>query len=771
MYVQDVSQRVSARRNSVWGVALGSVLVPWSGVSAWASEVDGAALPEVTVRATAPAALPRPTVVQDAVWLQTRRTATSDTASLLQDAPGVALYGAGGVSGLPVVRGLADDRVRVQVDGMDLISACGNHMNPPLSYIDPQHVGRVQLFTRIAPVSAGGDGLGAAVQVDSAPAVFAEPGQAPLVQGEVGAFYRSNGNAHGGHASATWANERLSVNYRAASAQSGNYHAAEGFKPAGLAAAGRDALDADEVGSSAYESNNQALTLGWRPDQRHQWELKLGTQTIPYQGFANQRMDMTDNDSEHVNLRYRGRYDWGQLEARVYHEHTRHAMQFGDDKLYWYGPGNGVDGVAGPLSGGANGYAAGMPMDTEGRNTGVRLKADVPLNERDLLRVGAEWQRYRLDDWWIPSGKGMWPNTFWNIRDGERDRAAWFGEWDAQWSPQWSTQLGLRHEQVRMNAGPVQGYNATFSPADETAFNTADRSRTDHLWDWVALARFEPDNTQSYEFGYSLKNRAPNLYERFAWSTHGMAMRMVNLVGDGNGYVGNLGLAPEKAHTLSFSADWHDAARQQWGVQFSPYVTYVQDYIDAARCVSTTPYGMACTSANLSAQNAFVYLRYANQSARLYGFDLSGQRQLGQWAGASWAVRGQLNWVRGQNRTTGDDLYHIMPLNAKLALERQQGRWSTTLEAELVSAKNRVNATRNETETAGYGLLHLRASYAVGQVRLDMGVENLLNRYYEHPLGGAYTGQGKTMSGTGVPWGVAVPGAGRSVYAGVNVKF
>ena len=83
--------RVSARRNSVWGVALGSVLVPWSGVSAWASEVDGAALPEVTVRATAPAALPRPTVVQDAVWLQTPRTPTSDTASLLQDAPGVAL--------------------------------------------------------------------------------------------------------------------------------------------------------------------------------------------------------------------------------------------------------------------------------------------------------------------------------------------------------------------------------------------------------------------------------------------------------------------------------------------------------------------------------------------------------------------------------------------------------------------------------------------------------------------------------------------------------
>ena len=31
------------------------------------------------------------------------------------------------------------------------------------------------------------------------------------------------------------------------------------------------------------------------------------------------------------------------------------------------------------------------------------------------------WQlRYRLDDWWPPSGGGMWPGTFWNIDDGKR---------------------------------------------------------------------------------------------------------------------------------------------------------------------------------------------------------------------------------------------------------------------------------------------------------------------------------------------------------------
>jgi len=50
-------------------------------------------------------------------------------------------------------------------------------------------------------------------------------------------------------------------------------------------------------------------------------------------------------------------------------------------------------------------------------------------------------------------------------------------------------------------------------------------------------------------------------------------------------------------------------------------------------------------------------------------------------------------------------------------------------------------------------------------------VENALNKFYASPLGGAYVGQGMTMSTNGVPWGIPVPGMGRSIYAGVNVKF
>jgi iron complex outermembrane receptor protein len=722
--------------------------------------------------------------------LPSLRATTSDTASLLRDVPGVSLYGAGGVSSLPSIHGLADDRLRIKVDGMDLISACGNHMNPALSYIDPSNVESIQVFSGLAPVSSGGDSIGGTILVDSAAPAFAKPGEGVLKKGEAGAFYRSNSNAYGGNLSATIASETLSLTYNGSTAKSDNYHAGDNFKPNGVYIDADDGhiVDADEVGSSMYKSTNQSIAMALR-NENHLFELKLGLQDIPYQGWPNQRMDMTGNDSEQYNLRYAGDYDWGKLEARAYHEHTRHYMQFFDDKLYWYGNGTTIpDGTACTPTGGNAGCAAGMPMDTEGNNTGVVVKGTINLSARDLLRVGGEAQRYRLDDWWDPSGKGMWPETFWNINNGERDRLAAFGEWEARWTPQWLTQLGLRYEKVDMDAGTVQGYatatsiapfNAQIAPKymhEAAAFNNADRSSTDNNFDLTALARFTPDEMRTIEFGYARKTRSPNLYERYTWSTNGMSMRMINMVGDGNGYVGNIDLNPEVAHTVSATFDWHDAAQEKWGLKVTPYYTYIDDYIGARRCgpsdvvMGTT--SSACSSANLTATDAFVYLKFVNEDASLYGLDVSGHIPLAEKTPyGSFTATGMLNYVRGENETTGDNLYNMMPLNAKLAVVQKLGKWTSTAEVHLVAAKTDVSAERNEVETDGYGLLNLRGSYQWKQARLDIGVENVFDRFYNHPLGGAYTGEGKTMSGTDVPWGTTVPGMGRSIYTALTYKF
>ena len=721
------------------------------------AEAVAGSLAPVTVTAPRVAVEPLGSQSADIELLRARRPLSREAAQLLSDFPGYAAQAAGGVSSLPAIRGLGDDRLRIELNGMPLISSCGNHMNPPLSHVDPARVERVRVFAGVVPVSVGGDSIGATVQVDAAEPLFAEPGAPALVGGTLGASVRSNGDAVGAQASAHYATDRFSLRYDGALAQADNYRAGRGFKPAGPAASDKPDrwLRGDEVGSSAYKIRHHALTGAWRGDGQL-LQLGLGLQDIPYQYFPNQRMDMTRNDAWHANLRYEGRFGWGRLEARAWHEHTRHGMQFGADKQFWYGP---------------KGDVPGMPMDTRGKTTGARVMGEWPLSERDTLRVGAEALRYRLDDWWLPSGGGMAPNTFWNIRDGQRDRLDVFAEWQARWSPRWLTLVGLRSANTRTDAGPVQGYNANYG-ADAMAFNARDRRRTDRHWDLAALARFTPNAHATYEFGLAHKTRAPNLYERYAWSTGGMAMRMVNLNGDGNGYVGNPDLKPEQATTLSASADWHDASGERWGVRVTPYYTHVRNYVDALRCGAGAGAMSACNAANLAAQDAFVYLRFTNQTVRLVGIDLSGFAELGRsprWG--QWVLSGGINYVRGKNTDTGDHLMHMMPLNARLALTHQLGGWSGTAEWVGVAHKNRVSRERNEMRTSGYGLLNLRAGYAWKRLRLDFGIDNVFDRYYELPLGGAYVGQGQTMLATGAPWGVRVPGRGRSFNVGLSMSF
>lgn len=679
------------------------------------------------------------------------RLNSSDAAALLTNQPGVSLQRAGGVSSLPVIHGMADDRVRVRVDGMDLISACANHMNPPLSYIDPANVSSVEVLAGITPVSVGGDSIAGTVLVDSAAPEFAQQG-GTLAKGQIGAFYRSNNAAQGVNVSATLASDTLSMRYDGSTVRANNYKAANAFKaPAVIVGSLTGAAVAgDEVGSTSYKSENQQLAFALHRDN-HLLELKLGLQNIPYQGFPNQRMDMTGNDSQQINMHYQGQYQWGVLEARAWNEHTQHSMNFLGDKQYWYG---------------ALLNAAGMPMNADGKNTGLQVKGDVILSQRDILHVGTEYQRYRLNDWWSPVANSMMmsPNVFQNINNGQRDRFDVFADWEAHWNPQWASRLGIRSDTVRMNTGNVQGYGPAYNAA-ATAFNVLNHQRTDNNIDLSALASYTPDAQQTFEAGYAMKTRSPNLYERFAWAnTNTMVMNMNNWYGDGNGYVGNINLKPEVAHTLSVSGNWHDAAQEKWELKIAPYYTRVQNYIDAVSCASA---GITCPAR----PDGFVNLTLANQAARLYGADVSGKMLLAQHSDyGRFTATGMLSYVNGKNLTTGGNLYNIMPLNAKLAVEQQQGNWTNTVQLKLVDAKTRTQAVRQELRTGGYGLLNLYSSYEWKQARFDFGIENLLDKFYLDPLGGAYLGQGATM-GTGVTYGAGVPGMGRSINVGMNIKF
>ena len=72
---------------------------------------------------------------------------------------------------------LRKDRDHYARLGIDLVPACPNHMNSPLSYADPARVESVTVHSGITPVSVGGDSIGGSIQVKSAPPRFATPEQ------------------------------------------------------------------------------------------------------------------------------------------------------------------------------------------------------------------------------------------------------------------------------------------------------------------------------------------------------------------------------------------------------------------------------------------------------------------------------------------------------------------------------------------------------------------------------------------------------------------
>ena len=699
------------------------------GLSAPVFAQEATALPDVDVDSTAsqdmsPAAPDR----IDRWQLRARQAESSDTAKLLQSLPGVSGRSAGGFSTLPIIRGLDAQRIGITVDGVTIASACPNDMNPPLSYTDPQTIRSIGVITGVSPVSAGGDSIGGIIAVETAPPQFASIGET-LLTGEASAFYRSNGDGFGGALSVTAASDTLSLTYN------GSYTQADNFEGGG---------SLGKVRSSEFAKTDHSLNLAVQTDIGL-FELKGGYHFSPYEGFPNQYMDMTSNKSWFLNGHYAGAFDWGDLDVRAHYRKTDHEMNFLDDK----------GGTAG----------GGMPMNTEVRQAGYNVKADILLGGAGTLRVGNELQHQWLNDYWPPVAGSMMmgPNPYINVNGAKRDRLGTFIEWEKGWENGVTLIAGVRNDQIWMNTGDVQPYGTgMMQMADVLAaadFNTANRRRHDSNWGGSALLRYDLSGIATLELGYARKVRSPNIYERYTWGRGAMSSSMIGWFGDGNGYVGNLNLKPEKADTISAAFTLSDGGDEGWSFKIAPYYTRVNDYIDVVKLQDFTDM--------MGMPTGFVQLQFANQDAEIYGIDVSGVVPL--WSNDRFGkgrISAKASWLRGQNKSDGAPLYHQMPLSGTVSLEHSLDGFESRIDFTWAADKDRVDPTRNEPRTKGYALLDAQVAYSWKNYRFTLSAENLFDKTYYAPLGGTSLGD---YNATGVLR--PVPGRGRSINLGLGVKF
>ncbi|CAI9121003.1 TonB-dependent receptor plug domain-containing protein [Acetobacteraceae bacterium LMG 32668] len=671
--------------------------------------------------------------------LRQRALSSPDSADLLSRLPGVSLYGAGGISSLPVINGMADDRVATSVDGVRIPPACPNHMNPAMSYISPDMVTEATAVAGITPVSMGGDSIAGTISVERKDPRFARRGKI-LFTGWARGAYHSNGNGWEGGLSSTVAGDWWSLNYSASYAERGDYHAG--------GSGGR-------VLSSSYKTYSHSVTAGFHKDN-HLLALTFAQTDTPYEGFPNQYMDMTNNRSSSVNGKYSGAFDWGTLDVRGYWQRVNHAMNMLDDK-------------------GGHTATTGMPMNDDSRSAGYNIKATIPLGARNTLRLGNSFDHQGLNDWWPPLAGSMMmgPDTYHNINGGVRDRLGDYAEWESRITPSFHTLLGFRNDLVMMNTGSVSPYAwasgmssmggmsgmggmagmAATDSAAANAFNAQNHRHTDINFDVTALAHWDATRNVSIEGGYARKTRSPNFFERYAWGQSQMASQMIGWFGDGNGYVGNNNLSPEIANTASLTADFHDDARKLWNVKIQPYYTYVHHYVNVTRLKVFS--------------DGFDQLKFVNHNAQIYGINSSASYQA--WSAPQWGTgvfSAKLDWVRGQDLQTHTGLYHQMPTNGFIALDETYGDFTGRAEIQLVKRKSSVDALRSEPRTPGYALLNLTAGYKWRMMRFELGLDNVLNQRAYQPLGGYALGNYKA-DGDLMP--VAV--MGRSVNASIMASF
>jgi iron complex outermembrane receptor protein len=678
---------------------------------------------QVTVEVNGYANLPAAATIQKVGSDDQERS--RNTSELVSDAPGVSLRENGQLASIPFLHGLGDERAKLVVDGMTVSSACPNHMNPPLSYIAPADSAEVTVMAGITPVSLGGDSLGGTVAVDSRQPVFASAGERLHEEGASSGFYRSNGQNYGGSLTDWIAGQNLGIGYTGSWATNDDYTDGSGHK----------------VTSTYAQTTDHTVTLAAQ-GAGNLVVIQASLHHTPYEGFVNAQMDLVRNYAESLNLHYRKNLDRGLLDTHMFWQNTWHSMNIGHDKSTFPMP-------------------MFMPMNTHGRDLGYSVKLDLPLTDRHTLRLGNELHRFVLDDRWpaVPGAAPMMgPNTFVSIDDGRRIRLGTFAELASKWNAQWTTLAGLRNDTVWTNAGPVQGYSNIYA-MDADAFNALNRAHSDPDLDATALARYEPNAASTFELGYARKTRAPNVYERYAWSTNMMASGMIGWFGDGNYYVGSVGLKPEIAHTFSGTAAWHDRARKKWEIKLTPYETHIQDYVDVDT-LGTTMYGMS----------TFAQLQFANHNAGIHGADLSGNAVI--WNSSSFGlgkIGGVAGWLHGERLDSQTPLYQMMPLNLRVAFDEELKGWTAGLGVQAVDRKSNVDPHRFEQTTPGYALFNLHTGYQRGHLRASAAADNLLNKDYELPLGGVNFDD--FMASMWMSQIKPLTGRGRSVYASLTARF
>ncbi|PAU87043.1 TonB-dependent copper receptor [Pseudomonas sp. WN033] len=601
----------------------------------------------------------------------------SDVADYLKTFPGFAAIRSGGSNSDPVLRGLFGSRLKLLNDGGEMLGACPSRMDSPSSYLAPGSFDRLTVIKGPQSVRWGPGASAGTVLLERLPESFDEPGQRLDTSLVAGGNTRRDASLDGAIGSRD-GYLRLTANR----SRSGDYRDGDG-----------------ERVPSRWNKWNTDLTLGWTPGEDTLIEFMVGRGDGEAR-YAGRGMDGAQFLRESLGTRVQ--YSFGgaaleQVELLWYYNKADHVM----DNFSLRSP---------------DPNASMMPMrnpratQVERRTQGLRLSSDWAWESISLV-AGADAQRSearrRSSAFSMAEGYSDY-RQFPLLSDALFHQAGLFAEltFSPGQSQRWITGARLDRSEVRDQRGSLS------NPMGMSWANpSAGKTRGDTLPS--GFVRYEQElqwAPVSWYAGLGHSQRFADYWELFSASTGPApgAVRQAFETAD-----------PERTTQLDVGLQYRSTRLEAW---VSAYLGRIDDYLLFR--YEPRPSGHIFTAVD-------------NVDARIMGAELGGSWALTE----QWKTDASLAWAWGKNRSDGQPLAQMPPLEARLGLAFEARDWSAGALWRLVARQTRTALNQGNVvgrdlgDSAGFGVFALNAAYRVSPaLQLSAGVDNLFDRTYSEHL-------------------------------------
>lgn len=449
---------------------------------------------------------------------------------------------------------------------------------------------------------------------------------------------------------------------------------------------------------SAYERWNVDSTLGWTPNDDTRLELTAGKGN-GHAAYAFSGMDGAQFLRQSVGLKYEQHHlsgSFDKLVAQAYYNYADHVMD--NYTLRQPDPDSMM-----PLA---------MASDVDRRTIGGRFAATFQWDAAELTAgIDGSANTHSVRDGGPPGSPMGYYRDLTRQRDARIVAVGAFAEWRRTFLKRQRVIAGTRIDRAH-----ASGYGLTTTSSGgmgdmSMVSNGMDASRSSTLPSgFLRYERDWADAPATFYAGLGHVERFPDYWELIGQNTQQTPASF-------------LGVRPERTTQLDVGMQYRTSRLKAW---ISGYAGLVSDFI-------VFRYGSGMMAVD----------RASNIDARIAG----GEAGLVYAPAAHWKADATLAYAWGQNRTEHRPLPQMPPLEARLGLTYDNGRWSAGALWRIASAQRRVAVGEGNIvgqdlgPSTGFGVFSLNGGLRFGHgLTLSAGIDNLLDKVYAEHINAAVEG-------------------------------